>query len=383
MTSTYDSTGITLDRYADILARYVALAEAQWGSSIDTSEDEFYGHLIRMIALIQAEINQVVQDVYDAGSVSNATGTRLANLVELIGLEYQAAAYSTVTLTLTASKATTVPAGSQYKTSAGVVFATDSALVFTAAGSDTVTATCTVTGANNAAIGEVNTIVTAVYGITTVTNAAAATPGRLQETAAELKARHTIAVATSGDDDISSIYEAVSEVSGVSAVYCYDNDTDSTVDSVPAHTIRVSTVGGASADIAAAINNNKTCGVPTYGAQSASVYNTTTKQSKTIYWDTAVATPCHIVVTGTALSTYPDNGDALIKAALVAHFDNITINDDIIFTSLYEPIYSVGGLVVTDLQLGLSSPGSGTSNLTSTPLIQYTLATADIDVTVT
>ncbi|NIS15869.1 MAG: hypothetical protein GWN96_06475, partial [candidate division Zixibacteria bacterium] len=49
MTSTYDETGIVLDRYADILARYVALLEGEFGESIDTSEDEYVGHTIRNI----------------------------------------------------------------------------------------------------------------------------------------------------------------------------------------------------------------------------------------------------------------------------------------------------------------------------------------------
>ena len=145
MTSTYTSGNVTLDRYADILTRLVALAESQWGTSVNTAEDEILGHLLRNIALLIGEINEVVQEVYDGSSVANSSGTQLDNLVELIGLTRQSAAYSTATVTFTATAATTVPAGTRVSTSTtGLVFATDSALAFTAAGSDSVAATCTV-----------------------------------------------------------------------------------------------------------------------------------------------------------------------------------------------------------------------------------------------
>ena len=191
-------------------------------------------------------------------------------------------------------------------------------------------------------------------------------------------------MATSGDDDIASIFEAVTAVSGVSSVYAYDNYTSSTVEGIPANNIRVAGIGGTGALIAAAISNNKTCGVPTYGEQSESVYNTTTKQSKTIYYDVAVATETHISFTVTTVSgVFPDDGDAQLKAALVAHYADIGINDNVIYSALYNPIYSIAGITaVTLLKLEDTDPPTGVIDLVSTPLIRYTLATSDIDVTV-
>ncbi len=385
MTSTFDSTGITLDRYSDILARLISLSEAQWGESIDTAEDEFLGHMLRLVSLLDGELNQVVQDVYDAISIANSSGVRTAALIELIGLERLPAAYSTVTLSITATIATTLPAGKQYRTTAGVIFATDAELVFAGAGTSTVAATCTVVGANDAGIGEITTIVTPYHGISAVTNLAAATPGRDQETTAEMKARHTTAVETSGENDLAGILQAVSEVTGVSAEYGYDNDTALAVGVVPAHTIRISCIGGADADIAEAIDNNITSSVATYGATTEAVYNTTTKQSTDINFDRAVATDNHISFTiATVDGVFPDDGEDLLKAALVAHYDDININDNVIYSALYNPIYSVEGITaVTQLKLDTIDAPVGVIDLVSTPLIRYTLATGDIDITVT
>jgi len=385
MTSTYSSTGVTYDRYADILTRLIALSVAQWGESIDTSEDEYLGHTLRNVALLTGELNQVSQDIYDATSVANSSGARTAALIELIGLERLAAAYSTVTLSLTATIATTVPAGKQYKTLAGVVFSTDVPLVFAGAGTSTVAATCTVVGANEAAIGDVSVIVTPYHGISTVTNAAAATPGRDQETTAEMKARHTAAVATSGEDDLAGTVIAVSEVTGVSATYGFENDTNEAIGVVPAHTIRISAIGGTDALVAAAISNNKTSGVPTYGATTVSVYNPTTKQAKNINLDRAVATTTHVSFTvATIEGVFPDDGADQLKAALVAHYDGISIDDNVIYSALYNPIYSIAGITaVTLLKLDIIDAPVGVIDLVSTPLLRYTLETGDIDVTVT
>jgi uncharacterized phage protein gp47/JayE len=156
-TSTYDSTGISMIRFDDILANAIEYSKASWDESIDTTindaQDAFLGHMLRNVSLVLSDINEIVQNNYD-----------LDHLLSLVGLERPGDVASTAPLTLTSSKATTVPAGSQYKTLAGVIFATDIALTFSAAGSNTVASTCTIFGPNNAAIGEINTIVTSVDG---------------------------------------------------------------------------------------------------------------------------------------------------------------------------------------------------------------------------
>jgi len=383
MTSLADSTGVTLDRRADVLARLTTLHQAVFGTSIDLSEEELFGHLMSCRSLLTAEQNEVLQSVYDGMSIANSTGVPLANNVELVGLERIAAAYSTVTLTLTSTEVTTVPAGTQYKTAAGVVFATNTALAFTAAGTDDVAATCTVVGANNAAIAEVNIIVNAVFGISTVTNAAAVTPGRARETDADLKERHTALTNTTGISSAGRIKVAVSEVTGVSDVYIYDNDTGAAVGSVPDGYINVSTIGGADAGIAEAISINKTEGVPTYGATATNYYDTTTKQLKVINHDHAVDTPTHISMTLTTVEgVFPDDGSDQIKAALVAQYDDIEIDDDILYDKLNAAIYSVNGHVASLLKLDTVDPPVDTVDLASSPLIKYSLDIDDIDITV-
>jgi len=86
MTSTFNSAGVAMNTYADILARAIVLAKQQWSSSVDTSEDEYLGHIMRNIALELGDTNDVVQEVYDQSCILNSTGTKLDNMVALVGM---------------------------------------------------------------------------------------------------------------------------------------------------------------------------------------------------------------------------------------------------------------------------------------------------------
>jgi uncharacterized phage protein gp47/JayE len=387
MTSTFNSAGVSMNTYADILARAIVLAKQQWSSSVDTSEDEYLGHIMRNIALELGDTNDVVQEVYDQSSILNATGTKLDNMIALLGMTRLPAAYSTVTLTIYADVPTTVPAGSRFSTAAGVIFATDEELVFAAAGNATVSATCTVTGPYEAAPGEVDTVVTSIYGVAAdgVDNVAAATPGRNRETATEVKARHTIVTATSGEDDVSAIYLAVSQVAGVSALRVFENDTDSAIGVIPARSIHVVTIGGDADEIAAAISTNKTATVATYGSQSVSVYNSTTGQTKVIKYDIGSTVPIHINIEYTPVAgVFPSNGEDLMREYLIDFFDDYKIGDDVIYTSLYKPIYSVPGIIVDVFEIHTSDPPTGhTSDITIDIDELATLVTGNIDISET
>lgn len=376
MATELTSNGLTISRYIDLVQEMIAAAEGLWGESIDTSQEQLLGHFMRELALSLAEINEALEAAVDVMSAANVSGDRLDHLFALIGLARQAAAYSTVTLTYTVSKATTVPAGHKVKTAANVQFQTTEALVFTGAGSDDVTATCTQYGAYDAAIGEVSIPVTTVDGVTSVTNAAAAIPGRLRATDAQYRAAHALAVATSGENDLASIYEALLAVTGVSSVYTEEDDE--------AHTVTTAVIGGADDDVAEAINNNLTAGIGTVGSTEVDVYSATTKQTKTIRFSRAANANFYVDITiqrDTAL--YPDDGDDQIRAALVTATETLRINDTVSYYSLFAPVYTVPGVTVAALYLGWAPSPSGTSDLTTTILQRPNLDSANIGISYT
>lgn len=368
--STYDDTGISMDRFDTILAALVALAEDWKGSSISTDEKELLGHLLRQVAYQSDTANEKIQEIYDALSIANNSGVPLDNILELIDMERQSAVYSTATLTCTMSKAGTIPAGSLVKTAANVYFKTDEDLVFVGAGSDTVGGTCTEYGPYNAAIGEINTIVTTVSGWTAVTNAAAATPGRLRETDAEFKARHTIAVATSGERDSASIAEAVGNVSGVSAVLVDD-------ESYPVATY---VIGGDDDEVAAAIDGTLTVGIETAGTTAIDVYSGLTMQTRTINFTRSVDLDIYIDLEIQITALFPADGDDQIKDALKALFDGKNIDDDVIYLQLPGAVYTVPGCIISALTVGTAPAPIGTTNITVSKLQRAVLDTANVTI---
>jgi uncharacterized phage protein gp47/JayE len=197
-----------------------------------------------------------------------------------------------------------------------------------------------------------------VYGLTSVTNAVAAIPGRLRETDPQYKERHTAAVATSGEDDIAGIYSAVSEVSGVSDCRVIE----------AVGSITVSVIGGSDADVAAAINNNRTGGIPSLGDQSVDVYSAITGETTTERFYRAVDREFFVALTlAKNKALFPDDGELQIKNALVAMaLATYRINGTVDYRALQAPVYSVAGVTISDLRIGWTAAPTGITNLTTT-----------------
>ncbi|MCK5610786.1 baseplate J/gp47 family protein [Candidatus Pacearchaeota archaeon] len=373
--STYTSAGVVLDRYADVLARLHAIAKAQWGEGIDLELDSYYGHTMNLIALLVSEMNEIIQEIYDAGDIDNAEGKALEAAVSFLGLERQEAAPSTIEqIQLALSRADTVPAGSLYKTSSDVTFQTDTELVLTAAGTGIVAGTCTVNGAIDVGINELDEIKTSGYGVTAVTNLTAAVPGRLRQTDTELKLAHSLAVETSGLSDVASIYEALFQVPGVSAVHVFENDTQLTVTGVPSKTIYVVVIGGTDAAVAKAIDDNKTSGVPTHGDETVPVYNETTSQVKDINLDRGATVSVYLKLTITKIAgQYPDDGDNQIKEGMASLYSTKLLNSDVIYNEHWGKIYAVPGLDVVSFFVGLAPSPTGEADIAMTRKQQPTL----------
>jgi uncharacterized phage protein gp47/JayE len=276
-------------------------------------------------------------------------------------------------LRYTVSAATTIPAGHRVKTAAGVVFQTTADLVFVAAGSAEVAAQCTVDGAFDADIDEVSIPQNTLYGLVSVTNDDAAIPGRLRETSSQFRRRHTDAVATSGDNDVASIYEAVAAVPGVDSAYV-EEDT-------AAHTIAVSVIGGADADIGAAINANRTGGIPTVGTEAVNVYSETTHQTTEEKFSRAADVPFYVALTLTKNpALFPADGETRIRDGLIALAAGYRIKDSVGYYGLGSPINQVPGIAINSMYIGLAPAPTGTVDLPMTGLQRATLEAAAITI---
>ncbi len=247
---------------------------------------------------------------------------------------------------------------------AKITFTVDSNLIVTKV-EKLATVTCDDTGAIEQPANSITKIPVPIVGWDSVRNPTSGVTGRDIENDAELRARYKIAKFGDGDNLIESLYSALYALDGVESVVIVENDTDTAFVSapmVPAHSFLTVVQGGTSEEIARAIWNNKPAGILAWGANTVTV-----NDSQGIGHDVSYSTPTpvdiYIEVNITTQADFAPDGADQIKAALVEHFNNLLIGDDVIYSRLYTPINSISGFYVDSLDVDTSFPPSGTSNI--------------------
>lgn len=251
-------------------------------------------------------------------------------------------------------------------------------LDFTEIGS-TIELTAADGSAEEAAPGDLNTIVTLIDGWTAVNNLQAASPGRSLETDAELQARYNTGLFRTGAGTLPAILVNVRDnVAGVSAAEVLENDTDF-VDAngnLP-HSIQVIVEGGLQNEIAAEIYRVKGAGIDTNGA-IVTVLNTT-EGEQTILFDRPgyiyVWARAEITLLPSSEEAFPSNGFDTIRQAIADTGVMHGIGQDVILQRFYCAIYQTPGLAEVDLTFASSTnpafspaPGDYTAaNITIAP----------------
>lgn len=194
----------------------------------------------------------------------------------------------------------------------------------------TVNAQCTVTGPVAAPASSLTVIDTPISGWDTVLNELDAELGTNLETDAEAKQRREESLAFPGHSTIPAIVADLLQIDGVEAVRGFENTTF-IVDTRgrPPKSFEMVVLGGDDVEVAQAILDAKPAGIETYGDE---VENLLDSQgfSKEVRFSRPDAIPIYIVLDLQVNSAYPPNGDDLVKEALVAFGNDLTIGEDII-----------------------------------------------------
>jgi len=84
--STFDSTGLTVDDFATVLAALIADFQASFGDNIKTGPDSNFGLLANIIAEGVSDQNELIEKVANAFNPQTASGAALSVLVQLNGI---------------------------------------------------------------------------------------------------------------------------------------------------------------------------------------------------------------------------------------------------------------------------------------------------------
>lgn len=206
---------------ATILKRLRSYNDAETGTGASSVEGTFTFDTLAANAKEFEKAYAEMDLMMEAAFLQKSWGTYLDYLAEeLTGLTRRQATQAVVVLTITGTAGTTVPKGSTFSTESGISFNTNADAVIGSGGTVDVKATSSSTGAgSNVAAGTITKIPVAIYGVSKVTNAAAAYNGYEEESDDDLRDRVLFAIrqpATSGN--VYHYIEWSTAVSGVGAV---------------------------------------------------------------------------------------------------------------------------------------------------------------------
>lgn len=204
--------------------------------------------------------------------------------------------------------------------------------------------------------GSINTIVSVIPGWDTVTNPDAGVAGRDVEGRAAFEARRRQSVALNGLGPVAAIYSRVAAVEGVLDARVEQNVTDAPIMigavQLKPHSVYVTVIGGADADVAEAIARSKSAGSDMNGNTSYTVVDTVSGAQQMITFERPEFLRLGVRVTLAETDTTPADIADRIKAAIVANFTGadgsvgVGIGDTLYASRFYCVVLGVG---VTDL----------------------------------
>ena len=321
-----DATGISAPSYADTLSSLQASVQQIYGDDIYIDPDSPDGQFLAVLALAIRDANDAAIAAYNSFSPTTAQGTGLSSLVKINGLRRLVPTSSQVAVTLSGDPGTVISSG---VVGDGLGLGTQWALPATVTldnlGSATVTAVCTVPGDTLAAPGTITVILTPEAGWLTVTNPSSATPGAPVESDATLRRRQAGSTATPAQSIREATYGAVANVTGVTRLQVFENDTAATdSNGIPSHSIAVVAEGGDATAIATAIASRKPPGTGTYGTVSEVIIDSHGVPDDISFFELSDA-QISVLVQINPLSGYLSTTAALIQQAIQYYLNNAEI----------------------------------------------------------
>lgn len=336
-----DSTGYHYADYPTFRQYFVDKYQAIYGADVYLEDDSQDGQWISVQA--QAAYDTAAQGAatYNSFSPATAQGTGLSRVVKINGITRQVPSYSTANVTIVGTAGTVITNGVVQDT-LQQKWDLPATVTIPGGGSIAVTATAQEVGDLAADANTITTISTPTQGWQTVNNAGAATPGAPVESDALLRIRQTASVANPSLTVFDGTIGAVENVSGVTKVRGYENDTASTdLNGIPSHSICLVVAGGDSVDICDAIELHKTPGTGTYGDTTELVYDAHGVPINISFQRAVTATISAKITLGEGVG-WSDDFVALIQAAVAEYINALMIGDQILLTKLFAPSYLNG-----------------------------------------
>lgn len=325
---TYGPDGLQIQTATEVQADLSGYLQAQFGATLQSlNGNTVIGQLVSALSQVLVAHQEGIDGIYQSLHLDGAQGVNLDRLVQLIGLTRNAATATTVTVQVTngGAIAAVLPAGTVIQhTATGALFSTVAASLIAIGGTNSIDLRANATGPLDITAGSAWTFVTSFVGVAgcTVANAVGGTSGTAQESDADLRLRVLYSAHLPGKGTVQSIKAALADLDGVIYANVYENTSDTagitspvSIPLLPAHSFVAVTVGGAAADIAGVIYDQKPAGIKDYGSTA---YTITNAEGDPVVVHFEQATPATIEVE-IALPGVDASFDTAIADAIVSY----------------------------------------------------------------
>ncbi len=336
-----DETGYHYADYPTFLAWLQDEYRTIYGADVYLESDSQDGQFLAILAKALYDTAALGAATFNSFSPVTAQGVGLSRDVKINGLNRITATYSTADLTIVGQGGTVITNGVVVDT-LDQKWDLPASVTIPGGGTIVVTATSQVAGAVNAQADTINSIFTPTRGWQTVNNSAEATPGVPVETDAELRARQQVSTANPSLTVFEGSNGAVANLSGVTQVRGYENDTGSTdANGILAHSISTMVVGGDADEIAQTIATHKTPGTGTVGTTTKTVYDSH-GMPLAIKFTRPTAVVVGVQITLSARVGWTTDYEVDIAAAVAAVVEAFGIGNDVLLSRMFSPAYLPG-----------------------------------------
>jgi uncharacterized phage protein gp47/JayE len=273
----FTPAGLVIPAETDVLAGVQDDINAAFGGGLNPALETPQGQLASSQAAIIGDKNNEFALFVNQVDPQYAADRFQDAIARIYFLTRKPATRTSVQATVNGLVGTVIPDGTLAQDTSGNTYACAGAVTIDGTGSVTAEFQNVATGPIPCAAGTLTKVYQAVPGWDTITNAADGTLGSDIESRADFEYRRKNSVALNGKGTPQAIYANVFALADVLDVYVKDNPTGAAVNTgstnypIAAHSVYVAVVGGADADVAAAIWAKKDLGCDTNGNTSVTV----------------------------------------------------------------------------------------------------------------
>lgn len=354
----FTSNGVAIQTFEEIFEELATGYRAIYGQDINLSQESPDGQRVGIEARAILDVQQFCMALSNSFDPDFAFGQGLGKIAKLSGIFLRPGTRSQWDLTIATDRPVTLPVDYTLEDELGQKWLLPEAVALPTGGG-TVTLYAEEFGAITGGIGAELEEVTFVRGVTGITAAFDAVPGRAEETDPQFRQRRNRSLENPAYSTTGGLYARLANLPGVTDLQVYENDqpTADPITGLPANSVWAVVENGTIDDIAETLTKHRTSGCQTVGDLTGTFVETLIHPNGSEFFITHLMrfdrpryVDLHVRLTATRKQTNDPIDTELIKQNIAER--TLIIGESIQAGELYENAYGAGsGYIVTDLMI--------------------------------